>query len=362
MLAERVRSELGPLVKGLDQPHVHVTSVDGVVSLHGEVTDDAARAAVEVAVRRMGGVTRVDSHLHTGLGRGDSTPSAGHRAQRSLLMQQLETGARDCGFFTIAEQRYVLQAVLGIFTARLPRTARRRFLEHLPHDVRALATPARWLGNDRATVMTGAAIAQVVGVAANTDRGAATRLLRHLLPLLRDHSPGDAAVVSAALPPELRKCWLADAPTAPDPRPDNQSSVHQCPGRQLPVSAVMTRNVVTIREDANWFDAFELLTHARVRHLPVIRMDGHCVAILDAESVAKRLPQAWVSRTSLPLHNPGTVGPLSVLADEPLSKAAQAMNAAGVDACCVVDVHGRLVGLLTARDFVAAVAGAYSHD
>ena len=129
-----------------------------------------------------------------------------------------------------------------------------------------------------------------------------------------------------------------------------------------PVSGVMSRHLVTIYDDATLLDAFELMAHAHIHHLPVLRPDGRCVAVLDAVTVAKHLPEAWVSRTTPPLHEAGTVGPVSVLPHEPLSKAARAMHSAGVDSCCVVDVHGRLVGLLTARDFVAAMAGAHADD
>ena len=68
-----------------------------------------------------------------------------------------------------------------------------------------------------------------------------------------------------------------------------------------------------------------------------------------------------MTRGGVALHQFGAVGPLSVLADVPLTQAAVSMDAAGVDACCVVDVHGRLVGLVTARDVVAAVARAADH-
>jgi CBS domain-containing protein/uncharacterized protein (DUF2267 family) len=361
IVADRVRSEIGPLVKRLDQPHVHVMSVGGVVSLHGEVTDEGARAAIEHATRRVHGVTRIESHLRVGLGPGDSLPSAGRRAQISPLLQRLQHVARECGFLLVTEERHALRAALGVFAARLPYAARRRYLQHLPTDVRHLATPLAWIGSDVTSINTRHDLTQVVALAAPTDRCAAQRLLSGILPILREHAPGDTDVVADALPPELREWWLGGPSAAPDGAGHEPTSTTALPVADVPVSAVMTTNLVTVGEDATLFDAFELMTHAHVHHLPVVRHDGRCVAVLDTASVARHLPEAWVSRTTPPLHGKTAARPVSVLAREPLSKAARVMNTAGVDACCVVDAHGLLLGLLTARDIVAAVAGAHAH-
>jgi CBS domain-containing protein len=124
----------------------------------------------------------------------------------------------------------------------------------------------------------------------------------------------------------------------------------------------MSRSIVRASPHSSLFEAFELMTHAHVHHLPVVRDVGHFIALLDAVSVAQRLPEAWVMRDGVMLHQLATIGPLSVLAEVPVARAAEAMNAAGVDACCVVDVHGRLIGLLTARDVIAVVARAADDD
>ena len=50
MLADRIRSSLGPLEKWLDVPHVHVTVARHVAILHGEVGTEADATAIERAV------------------------------------------------------------------------------------------------------------------------------------------------------------------------------------------------------------------------------------------------------------------------------------------------------------------------
>jgi CBS domain-containing membrane protein len=361
ILADRVRSELGPVLKRLDQPRVHVMAAQGIVSLHGDVSDTPAKAAIEAAVRRVSGVASVRSHLHVGLQPGEMTPSEGHLHERSPLLRRLEQAVRMCGYLTDAEARYVLRAVLGVFSARLPDPQRRRFLEHLPDDVRRLALPAHWLTSDVRAISSEHDLAQTVAVAMRDDRPHADRLLRHVLPIVRDHAPEDADTIAQSLSAELRAVWLEEPASAEPVSPQSlRREAHRDAASllDLPVSAVMSRNVVRAAPQASLFEAFELMARAHVHHLPVVRPDGHCVALIDAVSVAQRLPEAWVTRGGVALHQLGEVGPLSVLPDVPLVKVAAGMDAAGVDACCVVDVHGRLIGLVTARDLIAALARA----
>lgn len=121
-------------------------------------------------------------------------------------------------------------------------------------------------------------------------------------------------------------------------------------------SEVMTRDFVRAAPEASLFVAFELLTQHGVHHLPVLTAEGRCVTMLDAIDVFGRLPEAWLHGEVTVLPRPGAAGPISVLPDTPLPRVAALMSNADVDACCVVDEHGRMLGLITARDIVAAVA------
>ena len=215
-VADRVRSGLGPVLKALDGPHVHVSVADGVVSLHGDVADRATRAAVEASVLSTAGVRGIDSHLHLGLLPSDTRPSAGRRQR-------------------VRRSRTVFQRLTA------------------------------------SDVM--------------TDRFFYV-------------SPGDSA-----------------------------------------------------------FAAYDLITKHRVHHLPVIAHNGRCVAILDSVTAIARASETL-------LHNHGKLAelrgddrPVCVLPETPLQRVAAAMTFTGTDACGVVDEHGRMLGLITARDVVAAVAG-----
>lgn len=82
-LADRIRSELGSLERELDLPRVHVMVQGHVALLHGEVGDRDDARAIEEAVAKVAGVTRVASHLRNGLFPGDTRPSTGRAYQAS---------------------------------------------------------------------------------------------------------------------------------------------------------------------------------------------------------------------------------------------------------------------------------------
>lgn len=121
------------------------------------------------------------------------------------------------------------------------------------------------------------------------------------------------------------------------------------------VRDVMTRDFIQLAPDTSLLGAFATMVQTHVHHIPVVNPDGRCLTLLELTGVVRRLPEDLVAQGSAPLVLPGSPGPLLVRADESLTHAAAAMNAAGTDACCVVDAPGHMVGLLTARDVVAAV-------
>jgi BON domain len=81
VLADRVRSSIGPLLKELDNPRVHVMAEGDRVLLHGDIISEDARERLEAAVRRVPGVGTVASYLHVGLLPGDMRPSVGRVEQ-----------------------------------------------------------------------------------------------------------------------------------------------------------------------------------------------------------------------------------------------------------------------------------------
>ena len=77
VLADRVRSAIGPVEKRLDLPRVHVMVEDHVAILHGDVPDDDDAGELQRAVMHVSGIDGVVSHLHLGLIAGDTRPSEG---------------------------------------------------------------------------------------------------------------------------------------------------------------------------------------------------------------------------------------------------------------------------------------------
>ena len=81
VLADRIRSSLGPIEKRLDLPRIHVTVENHVAVLHGEVGKEADVEELVAAVGRISGVAGVESHLHVGLLASDTRPSEGRAAE-----------------------------------------------------------------------------------------------------------------------------------------------------------------------------------------------------------------------------------------------------------------------------------------
>jgi len=120
---------------------------------------------------------------------------------------------------------------------------------------------------------------------------------------------------------------------------------------------VITDSFISLSLDDSPFAAYDLITRSGVHHLPVINWQGQCVAMLDAVVALARASEELLHPQARLLELRGAVRPLGVLPETSLRRVATKMTNAGVDACVVVDERGRMLGLITARDVVAAVAG-----
>jgi uncharacterized protein (DUF2267 family) len=214
VIADRIRSTLGPLEKRLDLPHILVMVDDHVARLDGEVASRADAAAIEQAVLATSGVREVDSHLHVGLASGTTRPSTGREQAAhapSLAMHRLLEAARDGGA-SEHDARACVQAVLATLAERIPEGERRQLLGHLPADVVALVgEPAVHAGaapHPRTTADLVAAVAASDGV----DPQHAGAITEALVGRLRELVPEEAADVAAVLPEELRRFWSSAVP------------------------------------------------------------------------------------------------------------------------------------------------------
>ncbi len=209
VLADRIRSSLGPLEKRLDLPHIHVMVEDHVAILHGDVGDECDAGKLQHAALHVSGVDGVESHLHAGFIRGDTRPSDGARRPQppSHALETLLNAARKAG--AAPHERAAVHAVLCAFLDRLPYDERLHVLAHLPADARALAGPPERLGERAPRLKT---IPELV-VAAN-DRGgvnpaAGEAITRAVVAALHHLVPDEARDIAAVLPEELRALWEA---------------------------------------------------------------------------------------------------------------------------------------------------------
>jgi osmotically-inducible protein OsmY len=63
VLADRIRSTIGPLEKQLHNSRINVTVENGVAILHGDIDSREAATRIEEAVRGVAGVRETRSHL-----------------------------------------------------------------------------------------------------------------------------------------------------------------------------------------------------------------------------------------------------------------------------------------------------------
>lgn len=127
---------------------------------------------------------------------------------------------------------------------------------------------------------------------------------------------------------------------------------------ESPVGDVMSAEVLTVAADETTLMAWELMRQGGYHHVPVVNGNGHCIGVLDAETMAAAWDGGGPDRMRMPVSTVVDRRPLPhVTVSHSVAATARAMLAAEQDFVTVIDAEERLVGLVTARDLVAAVAG-----
>jgi uncharacterized protein (DUF2267 family) len=196
VLADRVRTDLGPVLHRLDLPRVHVTVEHHTVTLHGDAGTLSDVRAIARAVAAVPGVQGVRSALHIGLLPGNSRPSWGRAAPSAVLRSLLDAAGR--GGVAADGRAAAVSAVLTALRSTLPQEEWRDLRAHLPADVRSLVglrhVQPRTAGQDLVS-----AVAGVTGlsgpVAAQTVRAVTGDLIAV--------APHSEAAVRRAVPPDL---------------------------------------------------------------------------------------------------------------------------------------------------------------
>ena len=210
VLADRVRSVLGPLEHRLDVPRVHVQAQGHDLLLHGDVASEEQATKIVEAARSVTGVREVKSHMHVGLFEGDSRPSEGakHPAPSAGLTSAL-AAAHGAGV-PEGSERAAARSVLSTFSSVLPSGERRHVLGHLPEDLRELAAPPRQSRQAHRHVRRFEDFALVA--LPSYEPSMRETIIESVLGAVRDLVPEEAADVAAVLPGELRDLWKTAIP------------------------------------------------------------------------------------------------------------------------------------------------------
>ena len=206
VLAQRIRSSLGPVEKRLDLPRLHVSVCNRNVVLHGVAATPREAQQLEDAVRAVPGVRGVESRLHLGLIPADTRPSEGRVPADSDMRVDLLAAAGELGLGLEH-----VATVLTVFLHRLPPGERAHVLAHLPADVRALIAPHAPARGRRITDEASLRTAVVDNGPVPEQR--ADHLIRSVLGVLRERVPEEATDISAVLPTGLKHLWAHPSQT-----------------------------------------------------------------------------------------------------------------------------------------------------
>ena len=123
------------------------------------------------------------------------------------------------------------------------------------------------------------------------------------------------------------------------------------------VAEVMTTDLLTVAADETVLMAWELMRRGDYHHLPVVTDDGRLVGVLSAEKVAARWRAGGPDANRRPVTDLLGRWRVTVRPEDRVQAAARVMLQQRLDAVAVTTHDDRLVGLLTARDLIMALAG-----
>lgn len=211
VLADRIRSTIGPLEHQLDLPRVHVMVEDHVALLHGDVGTAEEARRIEAAVRSVSGVAAVESYLHIGLLGSDTRPSEGRREHATSEARKRLVAAAVGAGVAQADAPAVVRAVLSRFSERIPHGERRHLLTHLPDDVRSMLDVPRLLGRPRRVRSLPDLVFLTLVSTDALDPLDGPKVVRAILGELQALVPEEVADIAAVLPVDLREFWEAAA-------------------------------------------------------------------------------------------------------------------------------------------------------
>ena len=120
----------------------------------------------------------------------------------------------------------------------------------------------------------------------------------------------------------------------------------------MKVHDIMTRDVVSCRQDADVGAAGRLMLDGHVGTLPVVDPDGRLVGIITDRDIAMAAATRQRNASHIVVHEAMTEHVRSCFGNEDIAAALETMEDARVRRLPVVDADGRLVGIVAMDDIV----------
>jgi uncharacterized protein (DUF39 family)/CBS domain-containing protein len=118
------------------------------------------------------------------------------------------------------------------------------------------------------------------------------------------------------------------------------------------VGDVMSRDVVTVREDIDVGEAAHLIVNGSFDHLAVVSGDGRLMGIITAWDISKAVASGKASRISEIM----TRRVYSARLDEPIELAARTLDTHSISALPVVDKENKVIGMITSNHLSSLLA------
>jgi len=124
----------------------------------------------------------------------------------------------------------------------------------------------------------------------------------------------------------------------------------------------MTRKVITLDQEANIFDAQELMAKNNIRHLPIVDQNRHLIGIVTDRDIRSVLPYRFFEMSpgekekfaALKVKDVMTKDPITISPTYTIQDALLMIQNSKVGALPVVDDERRLKGILSVRDLLRA--------
>lgn len=128
------------------------------------------------------------------------------------------------------------------------------------------------------------------------------------------------------------------------------------------VSRSMTHKVITIDQEANIFDAQELMAKNGIRHLPIVDQNQHLIGIVTDRDIRSALPYRFYEMPPAEKEKISAIKVKDVMSKDPVSispahtiqDALLLIQKSKVGALPVVDENKRLTGIISVRDLLRA--------